>query len=173
MNQVPQARFAEFIEFFPSLQPPFSLLPDLEQIPSDQIPLPGVLLETYILPFEANEMDEYTEYIPYGKIDGTKSFYALIYWKAGVLRYEFILATYTLDGHPMSHAIIGGTRYEEEGTIHSVAVVHEDLRITIAEGMADPDEQGAPLHQETQTYFMAIKPTGEIIYEVNEEKKKD
>ena len=173
MNQVPQALFAEFIEFFPGLQTPFSLLPDLQQIPSDQIPLPGVLLEAYILPFEADETDEYTEYIPYGRIEGIKSFHAVIYWKAGVLRYEFILATYSLDGHPMSHAIIGGTRYEEEGTIHSVAVIHDDLRITIAEGMADPDVQGTPLYEETQTYYMAIKPTGEIIYELNEQKKED
>ena len=173
MNQVPQARFAEFIEFFPGLLLPFSLLPDLQQIPSDQIPLPGVLLEAYILPFEANETDEYTEYIPYGRIEGTKSFHAVIYWKAGVLRYEFILATYTLDGHPLSHAIIGGTRYEEEGTIHSVAIIDGNLRITIAEGLADSDNKGIPKYEETQTYYMAIKPTGEIIYEVNEEKKED
>jgi hypothetical protein len=174
VNQVPQARFAEFIDFFPELKLPFSLLPDLQQIPSDPIPLPGVLLEAYILPFEGNEMDEYTEYIPFGRIADTRSYHAVVYWKAGVLRYEFILATYTLDGHPMSHAIIGGMRYEAEGTIHSVAVIDENLRITIAEGLADEDDAlGSPIQNETQTYFMAIKPTGEIIYEMNEDRKEE
>jgi len=171
VNTVPTAQFAEFIEFFPALKPPFSLLPDLEQIPSDPVPLPEILLDTYILPFEGDEVDEYTEYIPYGKIEGTKNYHALIYWKAGVLKYEFILATYSPDGHPTSHAIIGGIRYEEEGTIHSVAIVNEDLRITIAEGLAE-DNSRSPQLQDTQSYFMAIRPSGEIIYEMNEEEEK-
>ena len=169
MNRVPTAQFAEFIDFFPVLDVPFSLLPDLQQIPSDPVPLPGVLQDAYILPFEGDEMDEFTEYIPYGRIAGTKAYHALIYWKAGVLRYEYILATFTLDGTPLNHAIIGGIRYEDEGAIHSVAVVHEDLHITIAEGMATDDDQ--PLLPQTQTYIMVIKPNGEIMYEMNEEKK--
>jgi hypothetical protein len=163
------AQFAEFLEFFPLLATPFSLLPDLQQIPSDPIPLPGALLDAYILPFEGDETDDFTEYIPFGRIAGTKDFQAIIYWKAGVLRYEFILATYTLEGKPLHHAIVGGIRYEDEGTIHSVAVIHEDLRITIAEGMSEQDDQ--VVSPETQTYQMAIKPSGEIMYEVNEEKK--
>jgi len=137
VNKVPTASFTEFIDFFPLLKLPFSLLPDLEQIPADPVPLPEILLAAYILPFEGDEVDEYTEYIPYGKIEGTKDYHALVYWKAGVLKYEFILATYQLDGQPTSHAIIGGIRYEEEGTIHSVAIIHEDFRITIAEGLAE------------------------------------
>jgi len=172
VNKVPIAQFAEFIEFFPLLRPPFSLLPDLEQIPADPVPLPEVLLDAYILPFEGDEVDEYTEYIPYGKIEGTKDYHAMIYWKAGVLKYEFILATYGLDGQPTSHAIIGGIRYEEEGTIHSVAIVNEDLRITIAEGLAEEGTKEI-LPEETQSYFMAIKPTGQIIYEMNEEEEKE
>ena len=170
MNKVPTASFTEFIDFFPLLKLPFSLLPDLEQIPADPVPLPEILLAAYILPFEGDEVDEYTEYIPYGKIEGTKDYHALVYWKAGVLKYEFILATYQLDGQPTSHAIIGGIRYEEEGTIHSVAIIHEDFRITIAEGLAE-EKTMAIQPEETQSYFMAIKPSGEIIYEMNEEEK--
>lgn len=170
MNKVPTARFAEFIEFFPLLKAPFSLLPDLQQIPSDPIPLPEILLEAYILPFEGDEVDEFTEYIPYGKIEGTKGYHAVIYWKASVMKYEFILATYSLDGQPTSHAIIGGVRYEEEGTIHSVAVVNENFQITIAEGLVEEDSD-AVQPQETQSYFMSIQPTGEIVYEMNEEEK--
>ena len=170
MNKVPTASFTEFIDFFPLLKLPFSLLPDLEQIPADPVPLPEILLAAYILPFEGDEVDEYTEYIPYGKIEGTKDYHALVYWKAGVLKYEFILATYQLDGQPTSHAIIGGIRYEEEGTIHSVAIIHEDFRITIAEGLAE-EKTMAIATEETQSYYMAIKPSGEIIYEMNEEEK--
>lgn len=169
MKPIPTAQFAEFLEFFPSLTLPFSLLPDLQQIPSDPIPLPGILQDEFILPFEGDEVDDFTEYIPFGRIEGTRDFHAVVYWKAGVLRYEYILATYDTSGKPLHHAIVGGIRYEDEGTIHSVAVIHEDLRIIIAEGIAEKDEE--VISPETQTYQMSIQPSGEIIYEMNEEKK--
>src|SRR5919108_4650005 len=82
VNKAPTANFTEFVDFFPLLKPPFNLLPDITQIPSDADPLPAALLDTFIAPFEGEEADEYTEYIPYGRIEGTKDFYALIYWKA-------------------------------------------------------------------------------------------
>jgi hypothetical protein len=172
VKRLPTAQFAEFIEFFPPLELPLSLLPDISQIPVDPLPLPGVLQETYILPFESDEIDEFTEYVPYGRLAGTKDYYAMIYWKAGVLRYEYILATYSTDGEPLSHAIVGGLRYEEEGILHSVAVIHEDMSITIAEGMAETDDAGLNPEQ-TQTYQMAIMPGGIITYETNEDDKEE
>ncbi len=170
MIQTPEALFEEYLGFFTPLDLPFSLLPDLEQIPSDPEPLPGTLQEAFILPFEGDEVDEYTEYIPFGRIAGTKEYHALIYWKAGVLRYEYILATYSTGGTPLSHAIVGGLRYEEEGTLHSVGVVHEDLTITIAEGLARTEEAGLNPDQ-TQTYLMVITPAGMITYDIHEENK--
>ena len=96
MNKLPSTHFSEFIEFFPLLKPPFNLLPDISQIPSDTLPLPAPLLDTYIYPFEGEEADEYTEYIPYARIEGTGNFHAIIYWKASVMQYEYILATFYL-----------------------------------------------------------------------------
>lgn len=154
------------------MKPPVSLLPDLGQIPSDPVPLPESLIDTYILPFEAEEFDEFTEYIPYARISGTKGFEALVYWKAGVLRYEFILATYSPQGAPVSHAIIGGMRFEDEGTIHSVAIIHENLSIVIAEGMTDGDDT-TQVSSPTQTYHMSILDSGEITYQVNEKESKE
>ncbi len=167
MNRVPTAHFAEFIDFFPPLDPPFSLLPDIGQIPSVLMPLPGAMLDAYIFPFEGEEVDEYTEYIPYARIAGTKNYFALIYWKAGVMQYEFILATYSVEGLPLSHAIIGGLRADDKGLLHSVAVIHEDMSLTIAEGVAVEEEE-IDLNQ-TNTYQMTIQPTGQISYGANDE----
>ena len=149
-----------------------SLLPDISQIPSDTLPLPGAMLDAFILPFEKDEIDPYTEYIPFGRVVGTKGYHALIYWKAGVMQYEFILATYTLEGEPLSHAIVGGIRYEDEGILHSVGVIHEDKSITIAEGMTTGDED-QKLSQDTQVYQMKILPTGIVTYEMNEENQEE
>lgn len=170
MNRIPTARFAEFIEFFPLLELPLSLLPDISLIPSGNLPLPGIMLDAYILPFEGDEADEYTEYIPYGRIAGTKDFQALIYWKASVMQYEFILATYGVEGNLLSHAIIGGLRSDHEGILHSVAVINEDMSITIAEGLSPEQEENLDLNK-TNTYQMAILSDGYISYEMNEEDK--
>lgn len=172
MKKLPEAQFAEFIEYFPPIDLPISLLPDLSQIPSDPIPLPDHLQEAFILPFESSETDEFTEYVPYGRVSGLKDFHALVYWKAGVLRYEYILACYSKAGEPLSHAIVGGLRYEEEGVLHSVAVLHEDLSITIAEGIADTDDASLDPSQ-TQTYQMVITPAGIISYETQDEKQEE
>ena len=171
MNQVPTAHFTEFIEFFPPLELPVSLLPDIGQIPTNALPLPGVLLDTYILPFEGEEVDEFTEYIPYGRIGGNQRFEGIIYWKAGIMQYEFILATFTRDGLPISHAIIGGMRSEEDTILHSVAVIHEDLSITIAEGTAVSD--ASELLRHSNTYQMRIDSSGIINYDLNEEDKEE
>ncbi len=170
MNSIPTARFAEYIEFFPIPELPFSLLPDITQIPSGALPLPAVMLDAYIFPFEGDEVDEYTEYIPYGRIAGTKDFHALIYWKASVMQYEFILATYGSEGNLLSHAIIGGLRSDQEGILHSVAIINEDMSITIAEGLSLEEEESLDISK-TNTYQMAIKPDGYISYEMNEEDK--
>ena len=172
MRKQPTADFAEFIEFFPELDLPLSLLPDVSQIPVDPLPLPGILQDAFIRPFEAEELDEFTEFVPFGRIVGTKDFHAIVYWKASLLRYEYILATYSKTGEPLSHAIVGGIRYEEEGTIHSVAVVHEDYRIIIAEGLDDAGLLSMDPAQ-TQTYQMALLPSGLITYETNEEEKEE
>ena len=166
------AQFAEFIDFFPPLDLPVTLLPDIRQIPSDLVPLPSVLQESYILPFESDEIDEFTEYVPFGRIAGLKDYHAMIYWKAGVLKYEFILATYSVEGDPLSHAIVGGLRYEDEGVLHSVSIIHEDMSITIAEGIAETDDAGMDPDQ-TQTYQMTILSSGIITYETNEENKEE
>lgn len=161
--------FEDFLDYFPEFDLPLSLLPDLDQIPSDDAPIAGELIDKYILPFEASEGDdEYVEYIPYGRFTSPNKFQAIIYWKAGVLRYEFILATYTLQGEPLSHAIVGGLRYEEEGALHSVGVIQPDYTIVIAEGLLDPDTKEPDLTQ-TQTYNMSIGQEGIIEYQTNEE----
>jgi len=170
VNRIPKARFDEFIEFFPFLELPFSLLPDISEIPSGALPLPAILLDAFILPFEGDEVDEYTEYIPFGRIAGIKDFHALIYWKASVMRYEFILATYGLEGNLLSHAIIGGLRSDQEGILHSVAIINEDLSITIAEGLTLEEEESLDISK-TNTYEMAILPDGYISYDMNEEDK--
>ena len=161
-------RFTEFIEFFPPLDTPFSLLPDLGQIPTVSLPLPDVLMEAFIFPFEGEEMDEYTEFMPWGRIAGTEDFHALIYWKAGVMRYEFILATYKPDGTPINHAIVGGLTFDDENTLHSVAVIQDDLSITIAEAVARGHEDSLDPDQ-TNTYQMKIDKLGIISYGAKDE----
>lgn len=143
-------------------------MPDLGQIPPGGLPLPGALMEVFILPFEGEEVDEYTEFMPWGRIEGLKDFHALIYWKASVLRYEFILATYKPDGTPINHAIIGGLTYDDENALHSVAVVQDDLSITIAEGVMNPGDTTLE-DEQTNTYQMSIGHDGIISYGTKDE----
>jgi hypothetical protein len=51
-------------------------------------------------------------------------------------------------------------------------VIHQDLSIIIAEGIAS-DEDASLDPGQTQTYQMSILPTGMITYETNEEEKEE
>lgn len=171
MNNTPAPSFSEFLEYFPILKPPVHLLPDIQQIPYSSQPLPGIFLDAFILPFEGEEMDDFTEYIPIGRVEGTHDFYALIYWKAGIMQYEYVLATFSLAGKPLSHAIVGGIRYQETEVLLSVGVIHENMDITIAEGIST--EEMAASIDDSNTYQMSIQPSGQISYGSNEEVEKE
>ena len=47
------------------------------------------------------------------------------------------------EGEPLSHAIVGGLRYEEEGILHSVAVINEDMSICLLYTSDAADERSS------------------------------
>lgn len=143
----------------------------MQNIPTNTKPIPEDLIQSFIFPLEGDESDTFTEFIPIGRLVDTKGFHALVYWRAALMQYEFILATYALDGSPVSHAIVGGIRQDKEGMLHSVAVIHDDFTITIAEGLAQPAVDDIALAGNAHTYRMIIGQDGMITYETHEEKE--
>ena len=127
-------------------------------------PLSPAMVEQFIHPTdpEGQPDDEFTEYVPCFAIDGTGGFAALVWWKAALLRYEYVLATFTPKGELIARRVIAFTRVSDNKVSRAVTTIDDDWVIFIAEGDAvaagevfDPTS--------SRTYDLEIMSTGEIV----------
>lgn len=129
--------FADFVGKFPPVPMPVTLGEDTHHIFSQENePLPDEMVVRFIHPTDRTVADdEFTEYVPCFAVDGTERFIALVWWKAGLLNYEYVLATFTDKGELIDRRVIAHTRVLKGGRIHrAVATIDEEWVIFIAEG---------------------------------------
>lgn len=155
--------FQHFLEKFPEVELPITLGEDTHHAFSmKNDPIPSLMIEQFILPLEDEEADEFTEFIACFRLPAQKAYQAIVYWKAGLLNYHYMLATFGKDEKLIDKRVIGGTYYDGEQLTQSVATVKEDGQVIIASGQADPGQE----HFEasgTTAYRVQIGTKGKIV----------
>lgn len=128
--------FADFVAKFPPVPMPVTLGEETHHVfITENKPLPEEMIAQFILPHDPYSPDEFTEYVPCFAIDDTERFIALVWWKAALLNYEYVLATFTDKGELISRHVIAFTRVLDDGRMHrGVATIDEDWVIFMAEG---------------------------------------
>lgn len=161
----PEITFDHFLEFFPIVELPVTLSEEtLREFSNNNEPLPLLAIEQFITPYEEEIPDELTEFIPCCKIPETHSFQAVVYWKAGLMTYEFTLATYSPQGILLDKRVIGGTFFDGERLTQSVALIEDDWEIIIMSGQSVADENKQPYDaQASRVTKMELLPEGQII----------
>jgi len=156
--------FHDFLAKFPPVAMPVTLGEDTHHTFSkENDPLSDAMIAQFIHPTEEiTADDEFTEYIPCFSIDNTEAFIALVWWKAELLNYEYVLATFNDKGELISRAVIAGTTIKDGTVTRSVAFINDEWEITIGEGTS-PD--GNQLFDPTtsRTRHMEILLNGEIV----------
>jgi hypothetical protein len=154
---------ADLIEFFPVLQMPVTLSNDSAwKISESNKPIPAALIEEFILTWEGEEPDEITEFVPCFKIEGTQDYTAIVYWKAALLKYDYILVTLDKTGQIISRKQIAGMSVEGDIIKTYVAHIDEDLTIHI---MAGVNRDGEEFNSaQSQEFHMDILPGGEVVF---------
>ena len=134
----------DFLSFFEEVELPILLSEDtIHHIKDVTKPLPQVLIDEYITRWEPT-LDEFTEIIPCFSLPRQQQYRGIIYWKASLLRYEYIIVN--LD--------------------QSDTMIDEDLIIHIQAGAAydstnyDPDS--------SQSFSMEILDSGDILFQIDE-----
>lgn len=156
--------FPDFIARFPPVAMPVTLGEDTHHIfGKENKPLSDALIAQFIHPLETlTPDDEMTEYIPCFGIADTQQFIALVWWKAELLNYEYVLTTFNLKGEIISQKVIAGTKVRDGKVYRSVANINEEFEIAIAEGLSvDGDRYFDPTTSKTR--FMEILVNGEIV----------
>lgn len=130
-----KSNFAQFIEKFPVIELPLTLRDDSSHDFKDNPPLSDTLIDAYISRYETAEIDEFTEYMACFQLPKKPHFQAIVYWKAALLTYDFILATYNKEGNMLDKKVISGVKVVENDVKLSIAVINIDFSINIAEGL--------------------------------------
>jgi hypothetical protein len=154
--------FRQFLETFPEIELPVTLTEDsLSGFQKHTPPLSVGAISAFIAPIEG-PMDAYVEYIPCFRLKDTHEFHAIVYWKGELMKYRYILVTYSKEGRVLANAAIAGIQSDGSSLLRSVATIDEDWTIHIVEGdLHEGEEQYLP--QRSRAYQMELLATGEII----------
>ena len=137
--------FTNYLGRFPEIELPVTLRDDSNHDFEANPPLQDDMIEQYITHYEAVEVDDFTEYMACFQVPKSEKFQALVYWKAALMNYDFVIATYGKDGNMIDKKAIAGIKVVGQNISRSIATIHEDLAISIAEGIElsngdfDPD----------------------------------
>ena len=156
--------FSSFLKYFSKESLPVTLSEEnVAYFSSSNPPLPQDLIRRFIMQNSEEEDDEFTEYIPCCKIPKTDNMHAIVYWKGGLLSYEYVLATYNKNGILIDRKIIAGTKSDGKSIIKSIATIDDNWIITVVVGQQDQSQQ---LYDPSGSKNMTLElmATGEIIF---------
>jgi len=161
-------RLEDLLGFFPDVELPIDITEDLVMTAETvNKVLPSSIVEKYIVDWEKEEeFDEFTEFVPILKIKETEEFHAIIYWKGGLMRYEYILITLDKLGNLISRKPIASTISDGVTVKKSVSRIDEDLIIHIMAGENLADGKYDPSN--SQAFNMEIMHTGDIIFSLGD-----
>lgn len=97
-------------------------------------PLPPEMIDTYLLPLEDGQVNEFTEFIACYRLS-TEAYDAIVYWRADLLQYHY--AFVTLDpktGEMIDRRVIAGTSYVDGELTQSSAAINEEMTIYVVSG---------------------------------------
>ena len=158
----PKIRFTEFLDRFHEVEWPAVLTEEsYVEFSRRSKPLPQLLIEAFIAPFEG--IDETTEFIPCLKWAISKDITAVVYWKAELLNYQYILGVYNNEGFQIDRQVIAGSGYSDEQVLRRVATISSDRIVHILEGAEDL-KSGSFDPVDTDRYQLEIADDGEIIF---------
>lgn len=155
--------FLEFLSKFPEVSLPIIIGEDSHHtFSTENPPLSHHLIELFIQPIQKEEDDEFTEYLPCFLLPEQENYYALVYWRAGLLRYEYFIATFDKKGELIQRKGLAYTAIDGDTITRSVATFNEDMLIFVAEGTTHSGDDG--FEAETAKHFnMEILSSGEMI----------
>lgn len=158
-----KVNFDHFLKKFPEIELPITLNDEIHrEFSQNNDPLNSTIIRQFIHPMEESVPDELTEFIACFRLPQTYEFHAIVYWKAGLMNYQYTMATFTKKGEFIDKRVIGGTFSDGKLLTQSIATIDEDWIITIASGQNTVGQSGYNASSST-AYQLELLPEGKII----------
>ncbi len=159
----PKLSFSQFLDYFPEVALPISLTDESSRdFSRHNDPLPQPVIDRFIRPLE-QDWDELTEVVPCFRIPDTYGFYAIIYWRADLMRYQYVIATFTKEGELIGRQVIAGTISDGDTLVNSVAVIEEDWEILVLTGKTSAEGAARYEARSSMTTKLELLPDGRIV----------
>ena len=158
-----KAKFDSFVGKFPEIALPITIREDAHHDFEHNSPLSDEMIASFISRYEATVVDEFTEYVACFSIPKVpkQAYQALVYWKAALLQYDYVLATYSSDGNMIDKKAIAGTKVMMgDEVLHTLATIDEKLTIFVAMGAITEGGEYDP--NATKTHRFEILENGRI-----------
>lgn len=153
--------FENFINFFPEVELPYTITSDTQRFLSVQNdPLSATWMFNFVLDKDA-VIDEFTEYMPCFSIPGTKQFFAIVYWEAGIDGSTYYLTTFSKTGVMIDKAKIAGTKYGDDGLYQMVCTISPNWLFSTVEGKLDEQGNVAAISEEDKHLYSSLQMSGD------------
>jgi len=167
MNKNISKSLADLLKCFPLVEPPITVSGEVApSFSAKNPPIPTKYMVQYFSEWE--KIDEYTEIVPCFQLQSPSNHIIIVYWKGGLLSYEFILASISPTAKLISKKVIAGTVSNTKTIKESVAVIAEDHTIYTVVGESDVNSR-VYKPENSQSFRFEILPDG-TIQSIEEEK---
>ena len=155
--------FSAFLERFPEVDLPITLGDDLHMTFSrENEPLQDQMIRQHLLRAEDRAPDEFTEYIPCFRLKDTHEFHALVWWRAGLLDYQYVMATFDNKGNFLDRRVLGGTFAGDDKITRSIPTIDADWTIHVVSGQTDKNDKTYDAHAST-SFELELLPDGKVV----------
>ena len=155
--------FGQFLEMFPLVNLPVTLGEETHRAFSrENEPLQAALIEQWIVPLEG-ALDEFSEVIAGFRIPETHDFHAVVYWKAALLTYQYILVTFEKNGTVIDRRVIAGMHSDQRAITQSVATIEEDWMIYVVTGQVNTGNDQDYNPESSKAFEMELLSDGKIV----------
>lgn len=163
MNGNRRLNFLDFLGLFPEIEFPVTLTTESHHFFSkSNSPLPEDVIMGFLNEISGDEPSPFVEYIACFRLPKHLDFHGIVFWKADLMKYEYILTTFDKNGRLVGKQIIAGTKSNGKTIITRVATIQEDGSIIVAEGEDDPNELYYQAGK-SRTYHFELLQTGDIL----------
>lgn len=155
--------FENFLERFPEIDLPITLSDDMQlTFSKENEPLQTAMIQQHLMKAENAEPDEFTEFVPCFRLKSTYDIHAIVYWRAGLMDYQYIMATFDKKGNLLDRRVLAGMHAENDIVTRSIATIDADWSIHVVTGQGNSNAKMYDAEQ-SRAFELELLSEGQIV----------
>lgn len=165
MSETDKLSFEAFLERFDKQELPLQITENTyRQFNELNEPLADIVVSSFIKRIGKDE--DLAEYVPVMRLPDTESVIGLIFWRAGLMQYDYYLATYSQAGELLDQRCVASTKYDDKHITRSIIKIDEEGLVFVVTGDQSLESKDYEAGSSKHSYFEVL-PDGSIQESLN------